>query len=701
VKRLLALAFPLIFVGAPAPAHAAAADPATTSISAARVVTVAHEETSGKPPLNVVFTQLPKYVRSSSTFTVQVQVVNPTQTAYSGVMGRLYYSRQSFLSRGSLDEYAQGLGFGPQSGGIALSKATTTIAPGKSATWTLKVHVKDLALPPGFGVYPLAVSVTDALGRTLASQRTFLVYCPNSQRSQPKTKIAWVWPIIDKPHRTNDTTFVDDQLAAEFAANGRLKTLVDAPRNQKTPVSWLVDPGLIDDASAMDQKDGYKVQEKSHPASAVATQWLLGLHQATAAPDTPTFLTPYADPDVMALTRAHRIDDIKTATTDGTQVAKEHPNVLNPATPMGLAMPPDGVADRQTLQQLVSNGSDSVLLSSANLVPANQSLTFTPDPRTAMRVGGRSVNGIAYDATLNQILGAGTHALGQSRLVEQRFLAETAMVADELPTVSRAVVAAPPQRWNPDPGFAKAVLADSSGVPWLKAVPLKTVESLKSTARTLTMPKDAVANELPPSYLDAVGQLSDRVSKFASILVHQPSGFQLGIPRSESSAWRSDTQSGVALRRQLSDQLTAEGRKVMVLDTQVSLAGRTGQIPLTIRNGLSQGTVTVELKVVANNPKQLVIGHFQGQRTISAGKIDPISIPVKSQANGVAVVTLELYGPDGEMFTDPTEMRVQTTAYGKTALIIIGASLAVLFLTVGVRIIRRSRNGHETEGTGA
>lgn len=699
LKRLLAFAFPLIFLAVPAPAQASAH---AQGGSVSRIVTTPRQETT-KPPLTLIFTKLPKYVKSASTLTVQVELKNPTSATYTGVNGRMYFSPASFPSRGSLDEYARGNGPDPQSGDFHLTKSAVLIGPHASVVLgTISVRVKTMALPPGFGVYPLLVTATDALGRTLANQRTFLVNVDNDQRTQPKTKIAWVWPIIDRPHRTNDTTFVDDRLTTALAAGGRLGSLVTTGQSAaKTPLSWLVDPALIDDAEAMVQNGGYQVQGKSRPASPVARQWLSGLHQATMAATVPSFLTPYADPDVMALTRANRADDIKSATDDGLRATHQHANVLNPPAPMALAVPPAGVADGDTLSRLVSNGADTILLSSQSLVPSNQALTYTPNPRKSIRVAGRAVNAIAYDATLTQLLGSGSHTLGQSRIAEQRFLAETAMVADELPTVTRAVVAVPPRRWDPAPDFAKAVLADSSGVPWLRAVPLAAVEALPSTARSITTPKGAASAGLPSSYLKLVGQLSDRVSRFSSILVHQPNGFQLGIPRLESSAWQTDTQAGDALRKQLSAQLAGDAVKVKVLDKQVSLAGRTGQIPLTITNGLSQGTVTVQLRAIAKNPKQLVIGHFQGERKISAGKSVQIGIPVKSQANGVAVVSLELVGPDGEMFTDPTIMRVQTTAYGQTALIIIGASLGVLFLTVGVRIMRRRRNGDGREGTGA
>jgi hypothetical protein len=55
----------------------------------------------------------------------------------------------------------------------------------------------------------------------------------------------------------------------------------------------------------------------------------------------------------------------------------------------------------------------------------------------------------------------------------------------------------------------------------------------------------------------------------------------------------------------------------------------------------------------------------------------------------VAYVNLELLDPNGHAFRGPHVLHVRATGYGRTALLITGVSLAVLFVGVAIRIMRR------------
>ena len=66
----------------------------------------------------------------------------------------------------------------------------------------------------------------------------------------------------------------------------------------------------------------------------------------------------------------------------------------------------------------------------------------------------------------------GTAAPGAPFAVAQRFLAETAMIAAERPSLLRSIVVAPPRQWNPPPGLAGQLLADTVAAPWLRPVSL-------------------------------------------------------------------------------------------------------------------------------------------------------------------------------------------------------------------------------------
>src|SRR5260370_26993713 len=56
--------------------------------------------------------------------------------------------------------------------------------------------------------------------------------------------------------------------------------------------------------------------------------------------------------------------------------------------------------------------------------------------------------------------------------VQQRYLAETAMIAAERPNLARSIVVAPPRRWDPPAGLAGDLLAETVSAPWLPPVSL-------------------------------------------------------------------------------------------------------------------------------------------------------------------------------------------------------------------------------------
>ena len=72
------------------------------------------------------------------------------------------------------------------------------------------------------------------------------------------TPVVWLFPLTTAPSRAGDDVFLDDHLAAEVAARGRLTRLLDAAEGAPSAVSWVVDPALLQ--SLQDMTDGYVVR---------------------------------------------------------------------------------------------------------------------------------------------------------------------------------------------------------------------------------------------------------------------------------------------------------------------------------------------------------------------------------------------------------------------------------------------------------
>jgi hypothetical protein len=675
VKRLLAFVVPLVLTGAPA----LAATPESAPHHASRA-----RQPAPKPPVNVTFGSVgpARYLTQKSTLQVRGQLTNQSETPYQRVSVRLLYGARPLTSRGELDGYADGKGGEPVHLGPIHSLPATLPVDGRQA-FTLSIAVRQMGLT-GFGVYPISVEVYNAAGAVLGRQRTLVTYFPKGT-STAKTKIAWVWPVVDQPHRANDATFLDDGLERQLGG-GRLSALVSAAARTPTPVSWLVDPSLVDDAAQMAKDDGYTIKGSvKRSRSVAAASWLASLHNAVG-PER-VIATPYADPDVASLAQRHMGKDVKAATDVAVPKLAGAGITGNAGTT--VSMPPDGLTDQNTLSALAASGARTVLLSST-VLPDYGAQTYTPDPVMTKSVGGTDMRLVAYDETLRRVLASGTHAAGASVLAEQRFLAETAMITAEMPRNARTIVVTPPRRWNPDPAFAKAVLSYSAHAPWLKPVTLNDVDRLKPVNPPRAFQPQKGTSDLSAPYLRQVKDLGTRIKRFTSIFQPPESDFPLGVPRAESSAWDGHSRRGTALRKELDVELGQTARKVHVLnDADVTMAGKSARIPITISNGLDKGTVNVRLHVYSQNDTRLRVDSVDRTLNLEAGHKDQVILHMQSAANGLAYVNIELLAADGRPFGTTRVLRVRANGIGRTALLITGVSLAVLFVGVGFRVIRR------------
>jgi hypothetical protein len=662
----------------------------------------------------VIESILPATVTPASKISLTGYLQNSTNQPITGITVRLRYSGRPLASRGELAQQAA-------TGTPALVAQTArpqrlrrSLAPGARQTWRLNTTAKELGFRT-FGVYPLSVEASDEAGRPLGAQRTFLTFVPKDYKKHLKpTKIAWVWPLVDVPHRTIDNRFGDDKLAAAFAQGGRLNGLVAAARTAKTPLTWAIDPALLDDARTMTKP--YTVKDAGRPKSVAAERWLAEVKAAVAGQS--YFATPYADLDVTALVRRGRAADLKNAYSAASMEAAQTTFGRAPAP---TAWPPEGVADQSTLNQLSRIGSRVFLLSS-DVLPGAPSLTYTPSAAIALPTSHGTKYAVAGDQPISSVIGADTHAPGAEVLAEQRFLAETALITAERPGLQRTVLIVPPRRWNPSERFAERLLSDTAAARWLQPTTLDEVTRLATgpggtggtsgtggtggtgpaggeapAQRTFAgYPAAYHGHELSAAYLKSVRAIQVQARRFAAIFDPPLTGFDQGVLRLESSAWRGRRSAarGRAARNALKAQLGADMKKVyFVLNKGPSLAGEIGQVPVTIANDMPGHSITVHLEVTSAYPSKLQIGKFRSVVTIPPEKKVTIQIPMKAAANGKTDVRLALLSPGRRPIGVVRQMQVNATGFGRMALLITTGALVVLFLGVGTRVMRTRRRG--------
>jgi len=711
----------LLPAGRPRRIHAAAAASAAAALLAAVIALGAaparaaagHRGAAGTVSVTID-SMSPQVAAPHGTVTVTGTVSNGTGQPQAGLQVQLYTSPTRFTSRDQMDAYlAQGGTGSPEEPVGNPFVIAASLPPGATAGWRASFSVAATGMTQ-FGVYPLAAQLADGLtGGVLATDQTLLPLWPGRQAAglaSPLT-IAWIWPLIDRPHRQVCAALTDNGLAASLRPGGRLAALLAAgQQHPAADLTWLVDPALLGDVAAMTRP--YRVGVTSNcvagtrpePASKAAAGWLSALRGVAARQ--PVVITPYADVDATALVHQGLNADLATAYRLGGAVAD---GVLHGTFGHSIAVPAGGTADLSTLTDLAAaEHVDTVVLSSSEMPPLS-SAVFEDDAVTSVRTAaGTTMTVLLADDTLTKVLaagdaGSGAPTPGAEFAVRQRFLAETAMIAAEAPAAARTVVVAPPADWSPTATLAGDLLGETVTAPWLKPAALGSLAGTRDDASTIARQPPPAAGpspgELGRGYLSAVGGVGAMLGSYKSMLYRAPASYlaALGeaLAATESSAWRDGGRAqGLALADGLADYLAdAESKVKIIASPQVPMGGSSGTVPVSIENGLYQAirvSLNAQVVGVPGSSAQLVVGRFPKTVTVLPQQPVTVKLPVSSAPIGSTVIKLSLTSADGRPLpVAGASLTVQSTRYGRAILFLIGAALGVLVLTSGYRGVRR------------
>ncbi|MEO3822947.1 DUF6049 family protein [Actinomadura sp. B10D3] len=656
----------------------------------------------------------PKTLGENSKIEISGAAKNRTEGQLAGLTLRLRYSAQPVTSRIQLDQIAKGQpsslpNVGPQQ---PLAQAA---APGAKQNWTFRTGTKQLGLRPPVGtpgVYPVGVEVLNSAQQVVGGITTFLTLMPKQRRFKP-VAVGWIVPLIDRMHRTNDQTFIDDRLSKDLAPGGRLRRIVDAAAATGTPLTWAIDPALLDDVQRMASGHYYVRAPGAKKAtrkekSAVAAEWLTALKNA--AKGDPYFVLPYGDPDVTALVRRKTTRDIGIAFDQrNTGLVAQ---ILGRAPEAHVAWPAGGAGGPGTLDQLakyaLKDGGAFLMNSSQFQNPANGT---QPNAASALQTHLGVKKTLIFDQTMNQIVSDGPRTASGALLGEQRFLAETAVIAGEAPNAQRTVVVAPDRHWNPADGLAKSLLSYTKGASWLREVPLRKIESAAPQQRVFNgYPDPYQRYELGDAHLDHTQAIAERAAAFRAVMTGPIKiSYERALLRLESVAWRSSPGRAKRARNQLETELKDDMGKVRVVTTKnkrVLMGGSSGRLPVLIENTLPDQAVAVRLVVTSENAAKLRLGGLNPDEALielQPGDRAQRWIPAQAAGNGNFKVNLELQIPEsrGRTYGSGETITVTVTGYGRIALLITGGGLAVLFVGVGVRALRaRRRRKAEAAGDG-
>ena len=675
---------------------------------------------------------LPAAARPGDQLIVSGRIENTGTSTLRGGQVRLRYRPAPVGSRGELARLAAGKGTGddePVDASDSAAIAIPSLAPGGRAEFhDLSVPVDDLALG-AFGVYPVAVEVRANRKGALARAgitRTFLPWSPDPLEVV-RTQVSWLWPLADLPRRLTGSVvetadgarpdrLSDDGLTDAVTSGGRIARLVDAAAGK--PVTWVVDPMLLDDVTAM--SGGYDVADQATDrpgqGDGAATLFLDRLRGVLTGDGTPATVVPlpYGDPDLVAAHRAGATGRalLSAALAQGTATASA---VLGPGVSLraDVAAPPGGQIDQQTLDWLTRSHryAGAVVLADTGVPAKDAGVTATG--RATLRTGSTgSVEALVSDTRLSALTAVDTTHAGAQVLAEQRFLAETAMITAERPGTHRTIVVSPPTRWAPTAEFASQLLTLTGEMPWLEEVPLDQAlasDSAGTDRAGLRYPASARRAELPPSYLATVDATGRQLAQTAGVLTDAAalrSAYGLQQVRLLSAGLRADPPRRAALVEDMTSALTAETAGVSVLPTRALLGSRDATFPLSVKNDLDQA-VRVRLTFqpdslklqVAPVPAGPAVGSSCAPAdsgpgptvTVQPGQKQPLQVHAHALANGVTSVYAQLCTADGATIGTPVLVAVRVAQYGVVGVVLIVVAAVALFLAAVRQVVRRIR----------
>jgi hypothetical protein len=659
----------------------------------------------------VIDSMTPQTAKPGSTVTVAGTVTNGTSQTKAGLHVQLSTSSIRFQTRDAMDGYvSQGTGGNLEEAGDQFSLAGS-LRPGGTVQWHASFQVNTVGMDQ-FGVYPVSAQLGDGAGDVLGVAQTLLPFWPGQQAAglERPLDVAWVWPLIDQPHHQVCSALTSNDLTTSLAPGGRLSALLGAGQaNPGAHVTWVVDPALLSDVNTMTKPyqvaPGRGCGAVNEPASKAAKTWLDTLRGITAG-QTPV-ITPYANVDVSALVHSGLAPDVTSAYSMGYAVAD---SVLQGSFGPTIAVPAGGTADLSVLTNLATaQHIGAAVLDSSEMPPAN-SAGFEPDDAvTSIRTpSGVNMTILLADHVLTGVLATGDTSSGvlppsTQFTVTQRFLAETAMIAAELPGTDRSIVVDPPENWSPSATLASDLLSQTTSTPWLSPTALDSLAGAPDSEHTLARQpppggKDS-PGELTGSYLSTVAKTGIELGAYQDLL-YQPSGsyvqgLKQALTATESSAWRGPAAAqGLALAKKLSRFMSGEEGQIHIIAAQqVPMGGSSGLVPVSIRNG-SQHAIQVRLNTsVVNAPdrtSQLSIGHFKSLITVQPQQTGLFRLPVNSAPIGATAIQLTLTTVHGKRLPLPvTSLTVQSTRYGRAILFLIGAAIGILVLTSVFRGVRR------------
>jgi hypothetical protein len=629
------------------------------------------------------------------------------------------------------------------------------LAPGRSSPFQLEVplgggpDVDSLQITTP-GVYPLLVNLNGKpdVGRMtrLASVPLLLPVLgippatagtapgPVWHRPPQPAPLTIMWPLAAAPERLptgpgepiliRSDRAGTDPLAAEIAPGGRLDGLLGALEQAVPPGSPLaaavcvaVDPLLLETLDEMSR--GYQVSDPRGITAGTgardARSWLDRLRAAVQGRC--VLPLPYADTDLVALSRAGLTDLEALATSTGARLVGDLLGV-QPLT--GVVWPLDEMLDERTLADLTALQTRAVLLDPRDLAP--QPLpqrdivgllggsSSTANPGAAVTGSRDSAVGLLVDPLLTSALSnpavPATNAPTWNAPTSNALSTQAGIGALVYRAASgRGILLVPPRRWQVRGTDATALVSTArqlldAGFLTPRELPaLAATRPVTGSAAAVTYPPQATAEEIPYQVTAEIQRDRDVLRDLQVATVLDPAAnlrpaslldpLRLGLLRAVSTAWRQSPTRAAQLTAGQSSQLDELRRSVRIVQPPgpYSLAASDSPLLITVSNELPVG---VQVALNLSETAGLRAGAV-GLQLVPAHSTRQLVIPAKVSRAGQFSIDARLSTAGGTPLGEPSTLQLRSTAFGRVTVALTAGAGALLVLLVARRIVRRIR----------
>ncbi|QKV69753.1 hypothetical protein HUT13_13905 [Streptomyces harbinensis] len=687
--------------------------PLVTALQHAPGSAPAQDAGTGQRTATISLTEItPGVPTEGDTLTLRGTVTNAGSSAITD--SRLAPRTGTLLpAREDLQEALERTGFAAEQDGRLVNEHgqdISTIAPGMSATFDLRVPVSALELGED-GVYQLALTLTgqteaEGWDQILGVGRSLLPWQPSAGGPASGTELTVLWPLISSTHLTAETdadeeqtpAFRDSSLLTDISPGGRLHELVTLGAD--LPVTWVIDADLLASVDAMTEDYRIHTPDGLQPGTGqeAARAWLAALQDAVQDDD--VIALPFGDPDLASL--AHRGKDVPGAlgrlrtATEVSALTVETVLGVQPST--DFAWPIEGAIDPDIVSVATSAGAHHIISRSDSLRPGD-SLDYTA---TAARPIGGGTTALVADATLSTLFEADMSLPANATTARQQFLAEALTIARQDPGRDRSLLLAPQRTPTADQAraMAEAITALTEHPQWISFTGLTEAADAqpdpganRQVPSTGAYPDRLRDQELPTSAFQEMRETQRTLDDFQVILTRPDrvtTPFGNAIRREMSTSWRGHATEAAQYRATVQSDLTELTERVhLIQKTRITLSGRSATIPISVQNNLVQGVQNLELRLTSSRKIGLEVGDPQ-QVTVNGGHSASVKFSTTARANGLTYLEAQLYTADGKPYGKPMRFQAQVTSITSAVLMVIAGGLLLVVLA-GVRMYTKRK----------